>query len=49
MTPKKLSNIENETKGINYDLFKHYFNFSVPSALAKQLYETKNENKNKLV
>ena len=36
--------IENESKGINYDLFKHYFNFAVPSALAKYLYETKNKN-----
>ena len=49
--PKIIKYIENESKGINYDLFKHYFNFSVPSALAKQLYETKNNNKkkNKLV
>ena len=38
--------IENEWKGINYDLFKDYFDFSVPSALAKTLYETKNKNKN---
>ena len=38
--------IENESKGINYDLFKHYFIFVVPSALAKQLFETKNKNKN---
>ena len=27
-------------------MFKNYFNFVVPSALAKQLYETKNKNKN---
>ena len=27
--------IENESKGINYDLFKYYFDFLVPSALAK--------------
>ena len=40
--------IENESKGINYDLFKHYFNFVVPSALAKDLHETKNKN-NELV
>ena len=38
--------IENESKDINYDLFKHYFNFVIPSALAKELYETKNKNKN---
>ena len=35
----------NKSKGINYDFFKH-FNFEVPSVLAKQLYETKNKNKN---
>ena len=38
--------IEKESKGINYDLFKTYFNFSMPSALVKQLYETKDKNKN---
>ena len=27
-------------------MFKNYFNFVVPSALAKKLYETKNKNKN---
>ena len=43
---KFIEYIENESKGTNYDLFGHYFNFSVPSALAKQLYETKNKNKN---
>ena len=38
--------IEKESKGINYDLFKTYFNFSIPSALVKQLYETKYKKKN---
>ena len=38
--------IENQSKGIGYDLFKNYFNFVVPSALAKQLYTTKDKNKN---
>ena len=38
--------IENESKSVNYDLFKIYFNFVTPIALAKQLYETKDENKN---
>ena len=38
--------IENESKGINYDLFKDYFDLVVPSALAKKLYEAKNKNKN---
>ena len=43
---KFIEYIENESKDINYDLFKHYFNFVIPSALAKELYETKNKNKN---
>ena len=38
--------IENESKAINYDLFEHYFNFVVLSALARYLYETENKNKN---
>ena len=29
--------MENESKGINYDLFKNYFDFVVPSVLAKKL------------
>ena len=37
--------IENEWHGINYNLFKYYFNFVAPSALAKKIYETKNKNK----
>ena len=42
--------IENESKGINYELFKKHFNLVVPSAFVKQLYKTKNKNKhNKLV
>ena len=43
---KFLEYIENESKDINYDLFKDYFDVVVPSALAKKLYETKNKNKN---
>ena len=31
---------------MHYDLFKSYFDFSVPSALVKKLYKTKNKNKN---
>ena len=51
---KKVKNffkyIEKESKDINYDLFKTYFNFVVPSSLAKKLYETKDKKKsNKLV
>ena len=42
--------IENEWQGINYNLFKYYFNFVAPIALAKKFYETKNKNKkNELV
>ena len=38
--------IQNESKGINYDLFKDYFNFVLPSALARKIYETKYKKKN---
>ena len=38
--------IENESKEINYELFKKYFNFTVPSALAKKLYKTKDAKEN---
>ena len=40
--------IENESKGINYDLFKDYFDFVAPTVLAKELFETK-KNKKKTV
>ena len=43
---KFIEYIENESKSINYDLFKKHFNFVVPSALIKQSYEIKNKNKN---
>ena len=43
---KFIEYIEKESVDINYDLFKEYFNFSLPTALAKKLYEIKNENKN---
>ena len=46
---KFIEYIENESKDINYDLFKDYFNFSVSNALAKQLYETKNKKKNNVL
>ena len=36
---KFIKYIENESKSINYDLFKKHFNFVVPSALIMQLYE----------
>ena len=38
--------MENESNNIHYDLFRNYFNFVVPSALTKKLYETKNKKKN---
>ena len=39
--------IENESKGINYDLFWKYFNFAViTSGLTKQLYGIKNRKEN---
>ena len=38
--------VEKKSIGINYDLFKTYFNFSIPSALIKRLYETKDKKKN---
>ena len=43
---KFIEYIENESVGINYDLFKDYFNFIVPSALVKKLNKAKNKNKN---
>ena len=42
---KLIKYIENESKGINYDLFKDYFDLVVPSALAKKLFETKDKKK----
>ena len=38
--------IENKLEGINYELFKRHFNNVVPSALAKNFFETKDKNKN---
>ena len=38
--------IENELKGINYDLFRKYFYFETPIQLTKNLFEIKNKNKN---
>ena len=31
--------IENKSKTINYNMFKEYFNFELPTVLTKQLYE----------
>ena len=38
--------IEDETKDVSYELFKEYFNFEVPHALAKKLYKTKTKKEN---
>ena len=38
--------IENESEGINYELFEKHFNFVAPTALAKTLYEIKNKKRN---
>ena len=38
--------IENESKGINYELFKDYFGLVVLSALAKKLFKIKDKKKN---
>ena len=43
---KFLKYIENESKGINYELFKKHFNFGAPTVMAKKLFETKDKNKN---
>ena len=43
---KFIEYIKTESKVINYDFFKDYSNFVVPSALAKELYGIKNKNKN---
>ena len=43
---KFIEYIEDESKDINYDLFKEYFNFEVPTVLAKKIYEINNKKKN---
>ena len=43
---KCIEYIENESKDINYDLFKDYFDLVVPSALAKKLKEKQRVSKN---
>ena len=37
--------IDNESKDINYDLSRIYFNFVAPTVLAKKLFETKDKKK----
>ena len=38
--------IEDESKTINYNLFKEYFNVATPNFFVKQLFEIKNKNRN---
>ena len=38
--------IENQSKSIDYDLFKTHFNVIAPTVLAKTLFETKNKKNN---
>ena len=38
--------IENKSKTVDYNLFKNYFDFSLPSAFVKKLYKTKNKKEN---
>ena len=38
--------IENESKSINYDLFKTHFSDIAPNVLAKKIFETKNKKAN---
>ena len=46
MTIKNLSNILRINQRALTELFGDYFNFSVPSALAKKLFETKDKKEN---
>ena len=41
-----ISFIERNSKDINNDLFKEYFDFSTPNDLAKKLFEIKDTKKN---
>ena len=45
-TKKFFEYVENESKDINYDLMENYFDLVVPTVLAKELFETKDKNKN---
>ena len=38
--------IENKSKTVDYNLFKNYFDFSLPRAFVKKLYKTKNKKEN---
>ena len=43
LTNNAIALIEKESKDINNDLLKTYFNFLAPTDLAKKLFETKDE------
>ena len=43
---KFFEHIENETKDIDYDLFREYFDFATPTDLPKKLFEIKDKKKN---
>ena len=43
---KFIEYVENESKSINCDLFKDYFNFLIPNALIKELFKIKDKKKN---
>ena len=43
---KFIEYVENESKSINRDLFKDYFNFLIPNALIKELFKIKDKKKN---
>ena len=38
--------IEDESKGVSYELFEKHFNFTSPTVLTKQLYKIKNKKEN---
>ena len=42
---KFFKDIENKSEGINYESFEKHFNFSAPTVLAKELFETTDKNK----
>ena len=41
-----IEHIEDESKTINCNLVKEYFNAATPNFFVKQLFETKNKNRN---
>ena len=43
---KFIEYVENESKSINRDLFKDYFNFLILNALIKELFKIKDKKKN---